>query len=124
MTQISFGVADYAIFGLMLVISALIGIYYAFKDRYKNSTDEFLLGGRRLKIFPVAMSILASFTSAISILGFSQEMYKFGTMYWLIGFSYFFTQTLAAEVYVPFYHRLNITSAYEVGYLTCFFSFG
>lgn len=62
------------------------------------------------------MSILASFTSAISILGFSQEMYKFGTMYWLIGFSYFLTQTIAAQIYVPFYHDLKITSAYEVNF--------
>ena len=66
------------------------------------------------KIFPVAMSILASFTSAISILGFSQEMYKYGTMYWMIGFSYFITQPLAAEIYVPLFHGLKITSAYEV----------
>lgn len=66
------------------------------------------------KTFPVAMSIMASFTSAISILGFSQEMYKFGTMYWLIGISYFFSIPIAAEIFVPFFHRLDITSAYEV----------
>lgn len=59
------------------------------------------------------MSIMASFTSAISILGFSQEMYLFGSMYWLIGVSYFLTQPFAAHVFVPFFHKLNITSAYE-----------
>lgn len=60
------------------------------------------------------MSIMASFTSAISVLGFAQEMYLYGTMYWLIGASYFITQPFAAHVYVPFFHRLRITSAYEV----------
>ena len=60
------------------------------------------------------MSIMASFTSAISVLGFAQEMYLYGTMYWLIGASYFITQPFAAHVYVPFFHRLKITSAYEV----------
>ena len=60
------------------------------------------------------MSILASFTSAVSILGFSQEMYRFGSMYWLIGASYFLTQPFAAIFYVPLFHGLNITSAYEV----------
>lgn len=59
------------------------------------------------------MSILASFTSAISILGFSQEMYLYGSMYWLIGFSYFITQPIAALIYVPFFHNLKLTSAYE-----------
>jgi sodium-coupled monocarboxylate transporter 8/12 len=60
------------------------------------------------------MSIMASFTSAVSVLGFSLEMYKFGSMYLLIGLSYFITQPFAAQVYVPFFHRLKITSAYEV----------
>ena len=35
-------------------------------------------------------------------------------MYWLIGASYFLTQPFAAHLYVPLFHRLNITSAYEV----------
>lgn len=60
------------------------------------------------------MSIVASFTSAVSVLGFSMEMYKYGSMYLIIGLSYFFTQPFAAQVYVPFFHRLKITSAYEV----------
>lgn len=114
MSPVNFSAIDYTVFGLMLAISALIGFYYAFNDRKKKNTEEFLLGGRKLQIFPVAMSILASFTSAISILGFSQEMYRFGTMYWLIGFSYFITQPFAAHVYVPLFHKLKITSAYEV----------
>ncbi len=41
-------------------------------------------------------------------------MYLFGTMYVLIGLSYFITQPFAAHVYVPFFHNLKITSAYEV----------
>ena len=60
------------------------------------------------------MSIMASFTSAVSVLGFSREVYTFGSMYLLIGLSYFITQPFAAHVYVPFFHRLKITSAYEV----------
>lgn len=41
-------------------------------------------------------------------------MYKFGTMYWMIGISYFISKPLAAEIFVPFFHRLKLTSAYEV----------
>ena len=50
----------------------------------------------------------------MSVLGFSQEMYLFGTMYVLIGASYFITQPFAAHTFVPFFHKLQITSAYEV----------
>jgi Na+/proline symporter len=113
-TKPTFSITDYAVFIAMLVLSALIGFYYAWTERHKRTLDRILLGGRKLKIFPVAMSILASFTSAVSVLGFSLEMYRFGSMYLLIGLSYLITQPFAALVYVPFFHRLNITSAYEV----------
>ncbi len=57
---------------------------------------------------------MASFTSAVSVLGFPQEMYKYGTMYWIIGASYFICQPLSAHIFVPFFHNLKLTSAYEV----------
>lgn len=50
MSKISFSIADYAVFSSMLAISAFIGFYYAFKDRSKNNTDQFLLGGRKLQV--------------------------------------------------------------------------
>jgi Na+/proline symporter len=50
MVLLNFSIADYAVFASMLLISALIGFYYAFKDRKKNNTDEFLLGGRKLQV--------------------------------------------------------------------------
>ncbi len=128
----NFAVLDYLLFAFTLAISACIGFYYAFKERKNQTSENVLLGDRRLKvrllilsnifhwdffdfkIFPVGISIMASFTSAVSILGFSTEMYQHGSMYWLMGFSYFITQPIAAHVFVPFYHRLRITSAYEV----------
>jgi hypothetical protein len=50
MSQVSFTIYDYLVFGCMLIFSALIGIYYAFKDRNTQNTSEFLLGGRNLQV--------------------------------------------------------------------------
>jgi len=105
----------------MLAISLTIGIVFGIKNRKKKSTKDFLLGGGDLKVLPVGFSILAGFISAIAILGFSGEMYKYGTMYWMIILSYFTSHLLIAIVYIPFYHQLNITSAYEVKNRTSFF---
>lgn len=58
-----FSSLDYAVFGLMLLVSAGIGFYFAWKERNKTNVNEILLGGRKLNVFPVAMSIMASFTS-------------------------------------------------------------
>jgi sodium-coupled monocarboxylate transporter 8/12 len=53
------------------VISTVIGIFYALKDKRKQNTNDFLLGGQDMPLFPVALSLLASFLSAVSILGTS-----------------------------------------------------
>lgn len=109
-----FGIVDYLVFAAVLVISAAIGIWYAYVDRKKTSTQEFLMGGRSLSIFPVAMSILASFISAISLLGTPSEVYRYGTQYVIkiIGLCCMIPTT--AYLYLPVYYNLGLTSAYEV----------
>jgi len=42
----TFVAGDYAVFAIMLFLSTLIGFYYAYKDRRKQSTEEYLLAGR------------------------------------------------------------------------------
>lgn len=55
-----FGWPEYLVFGLMLAISAGIGLFYAYQGRRKNTTGEFLLGGRQMGTFPIAASLMAS----------------------------------------------------------------
>jgi Na+/proline symporter len=45
------------------------------------------MGGREMPVFPVAMSLVASYMSAITVLGTPTEMYVFGTQYYLVAFS-------------------------------------
>lgn len=49
---------DYLVCGLMLLVSAAIGVYYAWK-RKEASTNEILMGDRKMATFPMAMSLLA-----------------------------------------------------------------
>jgi sodium-coupled monocarboxylate transporter 8/12 len=51
-----------------------IGLFYAIRDRNQNSEKEFLLAGRNLSVFPVALSLLSSFISAITLLGTPAEV--------------------------------------------------
>ena len=55
---------DYSVFLAMLAICAGIGIYFGKKKKKSKAiTDEtdYLVGGRRMKIFPVAMSLIARY---------------------------------------------------------------
>ena len=65
--------------------------------------------------FPVSLSLLASFMSAITMLGTPAEMYNYTVMYWWISVSYLFVIAGAAHIYMPVFYQLKVTSAYEVG---------
>ncbi|CAG0884607.1 unnamed protein product [Darwinula stevensoni] len=103
---------DYLVFSLLLAVSAGIGVFYGFFKRNKGSED-FLMAGRNMSTFPMAMSLIASFMSAITLLGTPAETYQYGTMYWLIGCSYFLVIPAAAYLYLPIFFKLECTSAYE-----------
>lgn len=112
-----FAIADYAVFVSMLAVSAIIGIYYAIKDRANTSTADFLMGGRSMGVFPVSMSLLASFLSAISLLGIPVEVYTFGTMYWVQLIIYPLIMWITADCFILVFYNLGVTSSYEVMYL-------
>jgi hypothetical protein len=51
---------DYLVFGLMLGASAAIGVYYGFFAKKKaDDTEEFLMAGKSMTTFPIAMSLIA-----------------------------------------------------------------
>jgi Na+(H+)/acetate symporter ActP len=62
-------VVDYVVFAMVLAFSALIGIVYWLKDRNKESAENFLMADRQMSVLPVTLSLLASFMSAITLLG-------------------------------------------------------
>lgn len=74
MAVTSFALADYVLFALMLVVSAAVGIYYAWVDRSRRNPGNFLTGGRKLTALPVSLSLTASFMSAITVLSFPAEV--------------------------------------------------
>ncbi|XP_070612022.1 sodium-coupled monocarboxylate transporter 1-like [Erythrolamprus reginae] len=108
-----FSVWDYVVFGLMLLISAVIGIYYAFAGGGQRSREAFLMGGRSMSALPVALSLTASFMSAVTVLGTPAEVYQFGSMFSLFAFSYALMVVISAEIFLPVFYRLKITSTYE-----------
>lgn len=77
-----FTVFDYGLFGLMLLLSALIGIYFGFfAKRKQNTTQEYLLGGKKMKFFPIAASLIASHINGFTMLAVPAEVYAHGSEY-------------------------------------------
>lgn len=56
----SFDLVDSIVFISMLGISALIGIYQYYASRKKaDAVGEYLVGGQKMSIFPISMSLIA-----------------------------------------------------------------
>ncbi|XP_030005666.1 sodium-coupled monocarboxylate transporter 1 [Sphaeramia orbicularis] len=109
----SFAMGDYVVFALMLVMSAAVGIYYAWVDRDQRSSADFLMGGRRLTALPVSLSLTASFMSAITVLSNPAEVYRYGASIGFFAISYVLTMIVTSEIFLPVFYRLAITSTYE-----------
>lgn len=53
-----FDFLDYIVFGTMLLLSSLIGVYFA-NSKHSGTATEYLMGGRTMGIFPISMSLIA-----------------------------------------------------------------
>ncbi|KAH8247182.1 hypothetical protein KR032_012464, partial [Drosophila birchii] len=129
-----FGIVDYLVFIAMLAVCAVIGFYFGFiekkqkqkklagkdgagaaglEERRGSEALEYLVGGRKMKVFPVALSLVASFVSGISLLGTSTEIYVYGTQYAFILVTLAISGTISWYIFLPVFCNLQLTSTYE-----------
>ncbi len=60
------------------------------------------------------ISFFMSFTSGITALGNSSEMYTFGVQGWFIGVGTAVAYAVGPVPFVPLFYPLQLTSTYEV----------
>ncbi|XP_077525253.1 sodium-coupled monocarboxylate transporter 1-like [Amblyomma americanum] len=105
-----FDAADYCVLVAVLGVSSFIGVYFAWKDRRSTNNKEFLVGNRQLQVFPVTMSMMASFLSAIAILGVPSESFVNGSQYMVNFIGVVIGIFLAANVFLPVYYEIDMIS--------------
>ncbi|EDV98306.1 putative sodium-dependent multivitamin transporter [Drosophila grimshawi] len=109
----TFDAWDALVLASILIISALIGIYYRYTGGKQKTTQEYLMADQSMSAFPVSFSLMASFMSAITLLGVSSESYQFGTLFGVINISYLLSTPIAAYIFLPVFYRMRTTSVYE-----------
>ncbi|XP_072340950.1 sodium-coupled monocarboxylate transporter 1-like isoform X4 [Scyliorhinus torazame] len=109
----SFSTWDYVVFVAILLISALVGIYHAVVGRGHTTSEDFLLGSRQMGSVPVALSLTASFMSAVTMLGAPYDTYHFGAVNAYFAIPYMLVVIFSAEVFLPVFYRLGVTSSYQ-----------
>ncbi|XP_039249057.2 sodium-coupled monocarboxylate transporter 2-like [Styela clava] len=108
-----FQVADFVIFGGILFSSALIGIYFAYKDRRDETTENYYFGGRTVSPILVAISLSVSFISAIAVISIPVEIYLFGVVWTWSIFAEPINFFVASKYYIPLYRRLRLKTVFE-----------
>jgi SSS family solute:Na+ symporter len=89
----------------------MVGFYYSYRNK---STDDYLLGGRKMKFWKVGLSFFATLFSAVTYLAMPGEMIKHGPMIWSLLAAFPLVYLLVAYYFIPFIMKLKISSAYEL----------
>ena len=112
---LQFGVVDYIVMIVFMVVTAGIGLYFGFIKKQKT-TEDYLVGGRQLHLLPVAISLMVTYQSGISILGVPLEVYVYDTMNNYLWIAIMIANLIQAYLIVPLVYPLKLISAYEVKY--------
>lgn len=110
----NFGYIDYAVLIIILSISLGIGFFFGCFGNGNKSTEEYLLGGRKMKTIPIAISLIASQLSGISIMAVPAEVYVYGIQIALLIPIMIFVVLVINKVFIPVFYHNHIANCYEV----------
>ena len=111
----SFHWIDYVVWAVCLGVSLITGIVTAWRKRHGQTMEDYVLGGRTMLPGVVMLSLLATQVSSSALILAPVEVYLFGTIFVMVFFGQLICIIITTFLYLPIYHRLKLTSAYEVG---------
>ncbi len=105
-----FTTLDYVlVVGYLLMIAAIGSSFY----RRKSTAKDYFLGGRSMSWLPVGISLVAADMSAITVMGAPAWGFKHNLELALLCLGYPLMAPIVIKLFVPFYSRLNLYTAYE-----------
>lgn len=106
----SFGIVNYVVlFGYLL---AMVGVGVYFTQKNKN-TDDYFRGGKQIPWWAAGCSIFATMLSSLTFTGLPSKAFAQDWVYAVGNFTIPLVAILAVYVALPFYRRIDATSAYE-----------
>jgi SSS family solute:Na+ symporter len=101
---------DLLVIVIYFVGVAVAGIYFA---RRNKSTESYFLGNRSFSGWVIGISMLGTSISSISFVGYPGDAYKTAWLRMVPNFTYPIGMLVAAYVFLPFFRRGKITSAFQ-----------
>jgi cyclically-permuted mutarotase family protein len=108
--EASFGWINYITLITYLMLMVWMGWYFSRKNK---TTDDYFLAGGRIPWWAAGLSIYATMLSAITYLSQPALAYSFDWQAYLGYFAILIVVPVVIAFYLPFFRKLNITTAYE-----------
>ncbi|TXD48196.1 sodium:solute symporter family transporter [Polaribacter sp. IC073] len=105
-----FGILNYSILALYLLISVFIGLYFA---RKQKSTDDYFSGGGRIPWWAAGLSVFGTLLSAITFMAIPAKAFVTDWSFFFLNITAILITPLIAFIFIPFFNRLKIKTAYE-----------
>ncbi|QDV40574.1 Sodium/glucose cotransporter [Stieleria neptunia] len=106
----NFGWVNYVVLFGYLVSMVGVGFYFA---RTNKTTDDYFRGGRHIPWWAAGCSIFATMLSSLTFTGIPSKAYAQDWVYSIGNFTIPLVAIVAVYVAMPFFRRIDATSAYE-----------
>jgi SSS family transporter len=106
----SFGRLNWVVLGGYLVVLIGMGLYFLKREK---TTNDFFLAGRRIPWWAAGLSIFGTQLSAITFLAMPARAYATDWVLLILNIGICASAPFIIYLYLPFFRRLNITTAYE-----------
>jgi SSS family transporter len=106
----SFSYIDHIILVSYLVFIVLLGYHFSKRNR---SSKDFFLGGQKIPFWAAGLSMMAAQVSSIGFMAIPAKSFATDWSYFSGILTWFIVIPVVIYGFVPFYRRLNVTSAFE-----------
>lgn len=106
----SFGGLNYVVLAIYLGALVLMGLYFS---RREKSTDDFFKAGGRIPWWAAGLSIFGTQLSAITFMAIPAKSFSTDWTWFVMNMTIIMVAPFVVFLFLPFYRRLNVTTAYE-----------
>lgn len=111
MNKVGFGGLNWAV--LILYLLAMLGVGAYFTRKASKDTEAFFKAGGNVPSWAAGFSIYATTLSAITFMSTPEQAFLQDWAYAIGSFSILLIIPLLVKYYVPFFRKLNVSTAYE-----------
>ncbi|CAZ95097.1 Sodium/solute symporter [Zobellia galactanivorans] len=106
----SFGAVNYGVVLCYFIITMAIGLYFSKKQK---STKDYFTGGGRVPWWASGISVFGTLLSALTFMAIPAKSFLTDWSYFFLNITMILIVPVIAFVFIPYFHRLNISTAYE-----------